>query len=49
MLSAMRPRDARYAAIPLPAGSPAVDASVRAVVLCCPSSIRSGATATRRS
>ena len=36
MLSAMRPRDARYAAIPLPTGSPAVDASVRAVVLCWP-------------
>src|SRR5919201_2067183 len=36
MLAAMRPRDARYAAIPLPAGSPAVDASVRCVVLCWP-------------
>jgi acetyl esterase len=36
MLSAMRPRDPRYAAIPLPAGSPAVDATVRAVVLCWP-------------
>lgn len=36
MLSAMRPRDARYAALPLPAGSPAVDASVQAVVLCWP-------------
>jgi acetyl esterase len=35
MLSAMRPRDARYAAIPLPA-APAVDATVRAVVLCWP-------------
>lgn len=36
MLGAMRPRDPRYAAIPLPAGSPAVDATVRAVVLCWP-------------
>ena len=36
MLSAMRPRDHRYAAIPLPAGSPAVDATVRAVVMCWP-------------
>jgi acetyl esterase/lipase len=36
MLSAMRPRDPRYAALPLPAGSPAVDASVRCVVLCWP-------------
>ncbi|MGH6769868.1 MAG: alpha/beta hydrolase [Xanthobacteraceae bacterium] len=33
MLTAMRPRDPRYAAIPLPPGSPAVDASVRCVVL----------------
>ena len=31
MLAAMRPADPRYAAIPLPAGSPAVDASVRCV------------------
>ena len=36
MLAAMRPRDARYAAIPLAAGLPAVDATVRAVVLCWP-------------
>jgi len=36
MLSAMRPADARYAAIKLPAGSPAVDAQVQAVVLCWP-------------
>lgn len=36
MLAAMRPRDARYAALPLPAGSPSVDATVRCVVLCWP-------------
>jgi acetyl esterase len=36
MLAAMRPKDSRYSAIPLPAGSPAVDASVRAVVMCWP-------------
>ena len=36
MLAGMRPHDARYAAIPLPAGAPAVDASVRCVVLCWP-------------
>jgi acetyl esterase/lipase len=36
MLLGMRPHDSRYAAIPLPAGSPAVDASVRCVVLCWP-------------
>jgi acetyl esterase/lipase len=36
MLAAMRPRDPRYASIPLPAGAPAVDAAVRAVVLCWP-------------
>jgi acetyl esterase/lipase len=36
MLAAMRPRDARYAAIPLPAGSPAQDASVRCVVMSWP-------------
>ncbi len=36
MLNAMRPGDPRYAAIPLPAGFPAVDASVRAVVMCWP-------------
>ena len=32
VLAAMRPRDPRYSAIPLPAGSPAVDATVRCVV-----------------
>jgi acetyl esterase len=36
MLVAMRPNDPRYAAIPLPAGSPMVDASVRAVVMTWP-------------
>jgi acetyl esterase len=36
MLAAMRPKDPRYSALPLPAGSPAVDASVRAVVMCWP-------------
>jgi len=36
MLAAMRPNDARYAAVPLPAGSPAVDATVRCVVMCWP-------------
>src|SRR5205085_459648 len=36
MLAALRPRDARYAAIALPPGSPTVDASVRCVVLCWP-------------
>lgn len=36
MLAAMRPRDARYAALPLPAGAPAVDAGVRCAVLCWP-------------
>ncbi len=36
MLVAMRPRDPRYTAVPLPAGAPAVDASVRCVVLCWP-------------
>ena len=36
MLSAMRPEDPRYAAIPLPAGTPKVDARVRCVVLCWP-------------
>lgn len=35
MLTAMRPQDARYAAIPLPARTPH-DASVRAAVLCWP-------------
>jgi acetyl esterase/lipase len=33
MLAAMRPREPRYAAIPLPEGSPRVDASVQAVVM----------------
>ena len=36
ILGAMRPHDTRYAAIPLPAGAPVVDASVRCVVLCWP-------------
>jgi acetyl esterase/lipase len=36
MLVAMRPRDPRYAAIPLPAGGPAADARVSYVVLCWP-------------
>jgi acetyl esterase len=36
MLVAMRPRDPRYAAIALPAGAPAQDASVRAVVMSWP-------------
>jgi len=36
MLVAMRPHDARYAAIPLPSGSPAQDASVRCVVMLWP-------------
>jgi hypothetical protein len=36
MLVAMRPHDPRYAAIALPAGSPAVEASVRAVVMSWP-------------
>jgi acetyl esterase/lipase len=36
MLLGMRPFDARYAALPLPAGSPAVDATVRCVILCSP-------------
>jgi len=36
MLAGMRPRDSRYAAIPLPAGVPTVDASLRCVVLCWP-------------
>src|SRR5438094_1959243 len=36
MLAAMRPRDARYTAITLPPGAPAVDASVRCVILCWP-------------
>jgi acetyl esterase/lipase len=36
MLHALRLDDPRYAALPLPAGSPAVDAGVRCVVLCWP-------------
>lgn len=36
MLAAMRPHDPRYSALRLPAGAPAVDASVRGVVLCWP-------------
>jgi acetyl esterase/lipase len=36
MLTAMRPNDPRYGAIPLTAGSPAVDATVRSVVMCWP-------------
>jgi acetyl esterase/lipase len=36
MLAAMRPRDPRYAALPLPAGAAAVDARVRCVVMCWP-------------
>jgi acetyl esterase len=36
MLLAMRPEDPRYAALPLPAGTPPVDARVRCVVLCWP-------------
>jgi len=36
MLAAMRPADPRYAAVALPAGSPAVDASVRAVAMSWP-------------
>jgi acetyl esterase/lipase len=36
MLVAMRPHDPRYAAIPLPAGSPAHDASVRCVIMSWP-------------
>jgi acetyl esterase len=33
MLAAMRPRDARYSAIPSPAGAPSVDASVRCAIM----------------
>jgi acetyl esterase len=36
MLAAMRPDDPRYAAVPLPAGSPSVDASVRCVAMSWP-------------
>ncbi len=36
MLLAMKPFDPRYAALPLPAGSPSVDATVRCVIMCSP-------------
>lgn len=36
ILAAMRPRDVRYSALPLPAGAAQVDASVRCVVMCWP-------------
>ena len=36
MLAAMRPHDARYAALPLPPGLPSVDATVRCAVLLYP-------------
>jgi acetyl esterase/lipase len=36
MLAAMRPNDPRYASIALPAGSPAVDATVRSVAMAWP-------------
>ncbi len=36
MLAAMRPNDPRYTSIPLPAGSPALDATVKAVVMSWP-------------
>jgi len=36
MLAAMRPSDPRYAALPLPSGSPAVDASIAAVAMLWP-------------
>jgi len=36
MLLAMKPRDPKYAALPLPAGSSAVDGSARCAVLCWP-------------
>ncbi len=36
MLAAMRPGDPRYTAVPLPAGSPAVDATVRCVAMAWP-------------
>jgi acetyl esterase/lipase len=36
MLAGMRPHDPRYSAIPLPAATSAVDASLRCVVLCWP-------------
>jgi acetyl esterase/lipase len=36
MLLAMRPFDARYGALPGPAGAPAADATVRCVIMCSP-------------
>ncbi|MGH7384912.1 MAG: alpha/beta hydrolase [Candidatus Rokuibacteriota bacterium] len=36
MLLAMKPRDPKYAALPLPAGSPSADGTVRFAVLCWP-------------
>ena len=36
ILAGMRPFDARYAALPLPAGAPDVDARLRCAVLCWP-------------
>jgi acetyl esterase/lipase len=36
LLGGLRPRDPRYAAVPLPAGSPEVDASLAYVVACWP-------------
>ena len=36
ILLGMRPHDPRYAALPLPAGAAAVDASLRCVILCSP-------------
>jgi acetyl esterase len=36
ILAAMRPRDFRYSAMPLPAGAAEVDASVRCVIMCWP-------------
>ena len=36
MLLAMKPRDPKYAALPLPAGTPAQDGAVRCAVLCWP-------------
>ena len=36
MLLGMRPKDPRYAALPLPAGSPVVDGSLGCVILCSP-------------
>ncbi|HEV8722952.1 MAG TPA: alpha/beta hydrolase [Candidatus Binatia bacterium] len=36
MLAAMRPRDPRYSALPLPGGAAQVDAGVRCVIMCWP-------------